>query len=44
MSVVVEYAPAKTAAETEKMIDELRTLGLQDLMAEMVAAGDKKKK
>lgn len=32
MITVVEYMPGKTKAETDKMIDDLRTLGLQELL------------
>lgn len=37
MNVVVEYLPDKDPKKTEKMIDDLRILGLEDLMIESLA-------
>lgn len=36
MKVVTEYMPAETEKETEKMIDELRTLGMANLQMQLL--------
>ena len=36
MQAVVEYKPAKNEKETEKMVDELRALGLEELRISML--------
>jgi hypothetical protein len=44
MNVIVEYLPDKDPKKTEKMIDDLRVLGLNDLMIETLATKDNKDK
>jgi hypothetical protein len=37
MNVVIEYAPSKDKKETEKMVDDLRVLGLEELRMSMLS-------
>lgn len=41
MDTIVEYMPFSNEKETEKMVDDLRTLGLMDLQMQMLEAKKK---
>lgn len=44
MHAITEYMPAPTKAETEKMVDELRALGMQEIKMQMLAQKPQNKK